>query len=712
MLTNFTIQDLLGSILAFVFFPFVSVAPGYTLSWALNLFEFKKRTQLAQYLIGLVLSNAILPIFSFLSLRYLPRYFIYATLLSCLVFFTFTEAKKLTHNWAVRHLFVLGRMHRYKKIALLLAGSWIVFSLLLLVDLQVGRKLYFPNVAYDYTTRDAIINAITHTGVPPVNPTYYPGHAEQLTFLYYYWYIPVSTVDQIGGPLVNARHALIAGVIWTGLCLMATIALYLRLRNHKTTGHPWSMPLIGIQLLLISGLDFIPVLAIALRARQVLGQMIFDGRIEGWNMPIMSWLNALTWVPNHVSAALQCIAAMLIMLSVFPGNNKQRLIAALMAGVAFASALGTSVWVTLLFAIAWAVWSLALLLSKKHRRLFWFMALAGLTGAGLSIPFIKDLLQPGANTGASLPVALYVRPFVISAFLTPIPVKLSAVLNLLFLPLNYLMELGLFFILGLYWIQNHKTLHDQTRPFVLAEAILLTTVTIILSFVYSTVIQINDLGIRGWLLGQFVLLIWASQVIQSWLETQPPSRHSIFGVLGNQTKIGRALQVLFIIGVLTTSLEAFSTRMWPMLVDWNIAGFPNDLSPDTNLGSRTYYARFAYEFINKNLPTRTIIQNNPTILLDRPSGLYGDRQMVISDRTAYGVPKDTYQALKNGIAMIFNYDTAWSQIDSSCIQYHIDVIAVNDLDPLWKHLSALEQERRPLYQNAYYAVFACGKTQH
>src|SRR5574341_568033 len=655
---NFTIHDLLGSALAFLLFPVVAISPGYVAGWLLNLFDFRKRSPLVRYLIGLVLSNAILPIFSFLSLHYLPSYFLYAVLLTCLAFFIFTETKRAIHDWATTDLAISRNMHPYKKIALLFGGAWIVFGLFLLVDLQIGAKLYFPNVAYDYTTRVAIINAIADSGVPPVNPTYYPGHAEQLTFLYYYWYIPVSIVEQLGTPLVNARYALIAGAIWMGFCLMATIALYLRLRNYKISEHPWSMPVIGIQLLLVSGLDFIPVLAIALRARQVLGRMVLDGSIEGWNMPIMSWLNALTWVPNHISAALQCIAALLVVLTVFHGNNSQRLMAAVAAGMAFASALGTSVWVTLVFAAAWIIWSLEVLLSNKHRQLFWFMTLSGLIGAGLSVPFIRELLQPAANTGTSLPVALYVRPFVISAFLISIPKELYTILNLIFLPLNYLMELGLFFVLGLYWIQNHKTLDDQTRPFVSAEAILLATVTIILSFTYSTIIQINDLGIRGWLLGQFVLLIWSAQVIQGWLGTRPPTLRSIFGALGNRPRIGKPLQILLIIGVLTTLLEAFSTRVWPMLVDWDVAGFPNGLSPDTNLGSRTYYARLAYEYINENLPTRTIIQNNPTIVLDRPSGLYGDRQMVISDRTAYGIPKDVYQALENGVALIFNHETA------------------------------------------------------
>ncbi len=124
--------------------------------------------------------------------------------------------------------------------------------------------------------------------MPPINPGYFPGHSEKLTFLYYYWYIPESLVQQISGGLVvqPASHAGRRDLDWT--LLMALIAIYLRLRNRSTNASSWYAPLIGLQLLCVSGVDVIPVLAIALGARRALGQMVFNGRIEGWNMPIMS----------------------------------------------------------------------------------------------------------------------------------------------------------------------------------------------------------------------------------------------------------------------------------------------------------------------------------------------------------------------------------------------------------------------------------------
>ena len=94
------------------------------------------------------------------------------------------------------------------------------FCIYCLVDIQLGNRLYYTVVSLDYTTRAALIDAITRTGAPPINPSYYPGHPEPLTFLYYFWYILGSLIDQPGGKWVDSRAALFASVCWCGLGLM------------------------------------------------------------------------------------------------------------------------------------------------------------------------------------------------------------------------------------------------------------------------------------------------------------------------------------------------------------------------------------------------------------------------------------------------------------------------------------------------------------
>jgi hypothetical protein len=144
-------------------------------------------------------------------------------------------------------------------------------------------------------------------------------------------------------------------------------------------------------------------------------------------------------------------------------------------------------------------------------------------------------------------------------------------------------------------------------------------------------------------------------------------------------------------------------------VDLKVVGAPNEFSPDTHLGERTYFARLAYNYLHEHVPADIITQNNPLGFLDRPSGLYGAHQMAISDRTIYGVPLETYQAMANDIGTIFTRQTAgWDFIDAKCRQYSIDILIVKDIDPIWNGLRSMRNERLPFYENTYYALYSCG----
>jgi hypothetical protein len=185
---------------------------------------------------------------------------------------------------------------------------------------------------------------------------------------------------------------------------------------------------------------------------------------------------------------------------------------------------------------------------------------------------------------------------------------------------------------------------------------------------------------------------------------------TIFKSAANSKRLSDVLTILLMIGIMTTALEATSTRFWTILVDAGVVGVPNELSPDMDLGKRTYDARLAYEFIRDYTPQDLIIQNNPTTSLDRPSGLYGTRQMVIADRTAYGVPIEVFEEMSASVGRIFLAEnvTTWESTDMICNQHSIQAIVVNDTDPLWSSLPILQEQRTPIYRNPHYAVFGCG----
>lgn len=711
---NFTVRDVLGVFLGFSIFPLVLVFPGYVLGWGLNLFDFRSRLPVIRYVISLVVSNAVVPIVLYLIYRFLSANYALIVLIACTIgwgIILIISRKKDTPTGSTER----SKSRWYQTIAWIIAGVWVGFSIIWLVDVQVGNRLYFNTVAYDYTTRVAVVDAITRTGVPPVNPGYYPGFPVKLTDLYYFWYILASVVDRVGGNLVDARMAFIASVAWCGLCLMATIGLYLRIRNGEGGTKAWKLSILGSQLLLVSGLDIIPVVILFIRAEQLWGHLILDGRIEGWNTPIMTWLGALMWVPLHVSALMACLVGMMLFLYSSNQGFRKQAAAALISGLAFASSLGLSAWVTFTFAVFWAVWMVVRFINPRNRTSVLWMAFAGAISLCAAFPFIRDLLAGStASPFGSFPISFFIRPFpILDIFLNSLTPLIHQLIYLLLLPVNYFMELGFFFLVGLIWIQIHWRKEKNCNPFYTPEIILLLTVIFLLTFVSSNLTGIDDLGIRAWLLGQFVLLIWTVDLVQHLLLKNKwafPLNLRNLQLSKGSALTRNLLVVLFTIGVLTTALDMCVLRTWTILIDLNIVGFPNDLSPDMHLGERTYDARLAYDFVRDKLPINVIVQPNPSVVLDRPSGLYGTRQIAISDHTEYGISPMEFLKRVDQISQIFleKNPASWSKIDHECSQNFINILIVNDTDPLWYDFANLKLQRAPLYENSRYALFECG----
>ena len=655
------------------------------IGWLFDLFDFKKRFGATRFVIAIVLSISLSPIITFLTwtLISVQATFFVLALFAAVFAVILIKTKRIE---------VPNEIRQFQLISICAAACWCLLSIISLIDIQWFDRLYYNVVAYDFTTRVAIINAMSRSGVPPINPSYFPGHPVHLTYLYYFWYIPCSLVDQIGGALVDGRDAMIASVAWCGLGLMAAIALYLRLRNPGKQAMAWKAGLLGSGLLLVSGLDFIPALFLIIRSRVSTGSSFLLGDIEHWNEQITAWVGALSWVPHHVAAMIACLSAIMLTQSARGKSASRQVMLMTLAGFAFASAVGLSIYVTFVFMLFWGIWIIIHYL-QKQRGLSLAMAFSGIVALIAISPFLAGLV--GGNVSSSnsgFPVALAVRIFgPIAPYLQNYPSIVSNIIYLLFLPINYLLELGFFFIAGLLWIQQNGKPGWQNNPYYVAEITLLIVVLLIGSFVRSTVIGSNDLGWRVWLFGQFVLLVWAVDVIMRIYPALRLQRGSTM-TFTNQKNWG-SLRILLILGLITTILDVSLLRIWPMLVDTGLAGFPNGFSMDEQLGKRTFAAREAYEFIDKTTPVDIHLQQNPTDLLNRPIGLYADRPIAISGHTAYGISQKDFSIRSRSVEQIFGAETSWQEIDSSCVENYIDIIVVTDEDPLWKHLAVLGQER-------------------
>jgi len=700
---NYFPRDILGISLALLLYLLVFLFPGYVTGWALDLLDFRKRTMRVQLLLGMTVSAVVAPTLFYFVYRFLPSgaavgLSLILAALSILIFFL--ERRKQTTHPAFGNI---------QSSASIFALMWLVICTFVLVDLQIGNRLYFSNNAYDLTTRVAVVDAITRTGVPPVNPSFYPGHEVRLNFLYYFWYILASMVEKMGGDWVTPQQAMIASAGWAGLLLFAGLAVYIRLRGGVPPGQSWKKAFIAIQLTAVSGLDFLVVVMIASAFKFHLGDMPFKGNTEGWNMPIMSWMNALAWVPHHLTAMLACMMALTFLQNGMDKTERKAWVYSILAGMAFSSALGLSFWVMFIFGLYWVLLGVIALHRRDHMRLK-RMILSGLIGLILALPFLLGVFSSGGGAeGGGFPLAFYIRPFIMGDLLDGLPQLTIDLVNLFSLPLNYFFEFGLFLVLAIFWFR--RIYHRQAENFVhLTEVVLVCVSLLILSFLRSNLIAINDFGIRGWIPMQFVLVVWSADVIFHWADARGWVSLKTFLAAGKPRIMGVALSVLFIIGILTTSLELFSLRTWSLLVDAGFVGTPNELSPDRHLGERTFAARQAYDFIRGNTLPDALIQSNPADFLDRPSGLYASRSMVISDRSSYGVSLDVFGRMVDGISPIFLRPTRdWEEIDLICVQYSINYLVVKESDLLWESLPYLMKIRSPLYENKYYAVYACGK---
>jgi len=125
--------------------------------------------------------------------------------------------------------------------------------------------------------------------------------------------------------------------------------------------------LVAVGLLLVTGADLLPAMG------SLLAQRAVNGEMEWWSQDqISSWVDSLLWVPHHVAALLCCLLSFLLLWRTREALGAgQRWLAVGLAGVAFASAFGLSVYVAFGFAVLMLVLCARVLLRGWWRRWCW-----------------------------------------------------------------------------------------------------------------------------------------------------------------------------------------------------------------------------------------------------------------------------------------------------------------------------------------------------
>jgi hypothetical protein len=370
-------------------------------------------------------------------------------------------------------------------------------------------------------------------------------------------------------------------------------------------------------------------------------------------------------------------------------------------GAAFASAVGSSIFVTFVFAAFLCLWTLVTIWKRWRRETLGLLA-AGSVMIVLSLPYLRELSSAGETAS---PFHLTVRAFPLASIIaTP---RLSEawrliVVNGALLPLNYFLEFGFFFLVAASKWRQIRSAGKPVSRNDLALALMLTTSLAICTFVRSNSSGMNDLGWRGMLVAEFVLVLWAVDLF-------PASGRPGF-VSAHQ----RALMVAFVVlGLAGTVYDLVIARAYPILADLGKLPPLDWMSPDREFGQRTYAARSAYEWLRHATPSTAAVQSNPNVVFQDTLGmLYGDRHTVAADLkclTAFGGDAAECRPLVAKLQEIF--PPAGRQVSGGlqevCGALPVDVLVAKDTDSAWSDRQSWVWRGKPMYGNQFVRLFPC-----
>jgi hypothetical protein len=692
---NFMLDDARAIAAGFGLFSLVTFFPGYALGWLCDTLEFRARSLSFRLALSVPLSIAIGPILCYLVGRWISItavLVVYGAMSACGLF---RIARDVISESRLQRRPSRGQLALFG-----LAAVWLLIAILSLADMQFGGRLYYSTIGFDYAIRTAFTNAIATTGIPPLSPFFFPGHPVALRY-HYFWLILCSLVERIGGPLVSARQAFIAGTMWCGIGLMSLVALYLRCFNPRGAARISRRTAIGIALLGVTGLDILPALGMVWLNRIGLIGGIAPS-VEWWNDQVDGWVYTMLWEPHYLCALIACLTGFLLVWDAPRLSQGRRAVAGALAGLAWATAAGAGIYVAFVFAVFLALWT-AITLWKKWYAETATLALAGAIALAASLPYLASLRTHGSAAGAGGQVLHFtLRPFLpgelLLRFLRLDRPWLVVLGNGLFLPLNYFLELGFFFAAGLLvWGEFRRQQGGATRQQLAAFTMAAASV-VVCTFLESSVIANNDLGWRGFLIAQFMLLLWGADLLSGPIAGR-----------GNKS----ILIVLIALGASGVVYDLAILRFFPVWADAGRVPRMGWMARDQQLGARTYASRDAYEWLRARTPARAVIQQNPRPQLqDTVYGLYADRPTVAEDAgcaTIFGGDPAECVPTMARLTSLFPLDgnSTSPSFEAACGSLRIDFVVAKDTDPVWRDRDSWVWRRTPIYANPFLRIFAC-----
>jgi len=678
-----TLSDLSGLSVALIYYPILIVAPGFAVGLLTNVFSFREGSTTSRLLIAIILSISIFPVVYYWALRFTHITVVWGVLglsVGVVLYHLFQSLYKEKRRFAFSA--------KGAKLILGLVVFWVVMAFLL-VDLKIDGQLRSSLVSYDYVKHTAVTDAISRTGVSPLNPSFYQGEGLSL-FYYYFWFIFSSLIDQLGGELISPRHSIFAGLMWFPVGLAAITWFFVKAFGKIAIPDIDARyyPLI-VTMLAVTGLDLLPIVSHKILEYTVGLPAYFVPSIEWWNEQVASWFSAIIWVPHHVSALVATLFVfILIRECVDEGyTGKKQWQAVILSSLAFSSAFGMSIWVSLVFLCFLTVW-FVFSVSKRYWDEVSVLLKIGVLSLVFVLPFVLEL--NGANFRPGAPVALSIRPFFISDELVfGASTALVQITRLIFLPINYFLEIGFFFLGGLLYVLYRKNRGGGLSRQEWYLLVLLITSVIICSFVKAN-IKHNDLGWRGFMFAQMVLLLFSAPLYVSLLKKVAIEKLEIAPV----TRIV-AIGMLFL-GITANIYEMAIIRTY-------------SLGPS---GERGLMLRELYEWVGENTDETAAVQHNPNEKTEYYHALYGFRQVLLADEVLgrlYGISEEMYLDLYDQIVPIFESSLNEEELFQQSGTLGIDFIVLKKEDPVWGDTTSWVQTVEPVFKNSYGRVYHVSK---
>jgi len=196
----------------------------------------------------------------------------------------------------------------------------------------------------------------------------------------------------------------------------------------------------------------------------------------------------------------------------------------------------------------------------------------------------------------------------------------------------------------------------------------------------------NDLGFRGMLVVQFVLVLWAAPVVY---DVFFRSRGVVATDLGGRRWIKAALVLTLLLGVVGTACQLLALRFYPLLADAGKITRSESFLGSTGFAERTYWLRQGFDQLNALTPSKAVVQYNPAGSETVMAHLYSTRQAAMGDPecgSPFGGDLRKCKQMYPYVAAVFNSPEAirnWS-LERLCDEFHINVLVATDADPAWR----------------------------